>query len=123
VLARGEALAEPDRVVFQLQKNATLVESPYPVDLIWQPNQPDQDGEEVVDLSKGGVSLLVWRRGTNRLIEPLEPRERCLLQALAHGLTLGDVSVRLASEHPTSDLGALLAAAFHRGWIARFELA
>jgi hypothetical protein len=123
VLAREVALADPDRVVFRLQKNAILVESPYAVHLIWQANQPDHDGEEVVDLSRGGASLLVWRRGTNRLIEPLEPRERCLLQALAHGLALGDVCLRLASEHPEVDLGVLLAAAFHRGWIAGFELA
>lgn len=123
VLATAVAMADPDRVVFQLQKNGTLVESPYPVQLIWQANQPDHDGEEVVDLSKGGVSLLVWRRGTDRLIEPLEPRERCLLQALAEGLTLGDVCLRLASGHPAADLGGLLAAAFHCGWIAGFELA
>lgn len=123
VLAGGVALADPDGVVFQLQKNAALVESPYPVHLIWQANQPDHDAEEVVDLSKGRVSLLVWRRGSNRLIEPLEPRERCLLQALAQGLTLGDVCLRLASEHLAADLGGLLAAAFHRGWIACFELA
>lgn len=123
VLARGVTLADPDRVVFRIQKNATLVESPYPVHLIWQANQPDHDGEEVVDLSKGGVSLLVWRRGTDRLIEPLEPRERCLLQALAQELALGDVCLRLASAHPAADLGGLLAAAFHRGWIAGFELA
>ena len=122
-LAGSVALADPDRVVFQLQKNATLVESRYPVHLIWRANQPDHDGEEVVDLSKGGVSLLVWRRGTDRLIEPLEPRERCLLQALAQGLMLGDVGLRLASEHPAADFGAVLAAAFHRGWIAGFELA
>jgi len=122
-LARGVAPADPDRVVFQLQKNATLVASPYPVHLIWQANQPDHDGEGVVALSQGGVSLLVWRRGTDRLIEPLEPREWCLLQALAQGLTLGDVCLRLTSEHPAADLGGLLAAAFHRGWIAGFELA
>lgn len=122
-LARALAVGDPDRVVFHLQKNASLVESPYPVQLIWQANQPGRDGEDVVDLSKGGASLLVWRRGPNRLMEPLEPCERCLVRALAEGLALGDVCLRLASEHPAVDLGGLLAAALGRGWLAGFGLA
>ncbi len=122
-LARGIVFADPDRVVFRLQRNATLVESAYPVHLIWQANQPDQDGEAVVDLSRGEVKLLVWRRVTSRLIELLDEREWCLLRSLAQGLSLGDVCLRLASENPAADLGGMLAAAFHRGWIAGFELA
>lgn len=122
-LARALAVADPDRVVLHFQENASLVESPYPVHMIWQANQPGRDGEDVVDLSKGGVSLLVWRRGPDRLMEPLEPCERCLLRALAEGLPLGDVCLRLASEHPAADLGGLLAAALGRGWLAGFGLA
>lgn len=122
-LRRASAAADPGRVLFHLQQNASLVESRYPVHRIWQANQHDRNGEEVVDLSKGGVSLLVWRRGPDRLMEPLEPSERCLLRALAEGLALGDVCVRLASEHPAANPGGSLAAGLRRGWLAGFALA
>jgi len=122
LLARAVVEADPERVRFRLPKNATLIESPFPIHRIWQANQPDHDGEEVIDLSKGGASLLVWRRELTRLIEPLEPKESCLLHAFAEGLTLGDACLRLSSEHPTADMGGLLAAAIRRGWLSAFEL-
>jgi hypothetical protein len=121
-LASAVAEAEPERVVFRLPRSAALIDSSFPIHLIWQANQPDHHGEDVVFLSQGGASLLVLRRELTRFIETLEPPERCLLHAVAEGLTLGDVCLRVASEHPSADAGRLLAVAIRRGWLSGFEM-
>jgi hypothetical protein len=94
----------------------------FPVHLIWQANQPGFPGDGVVDLGKGAIRLLVWRRRQARHIEPLASPEWHLLRAVPEGLTLGEVCLRVAAAHPVADLGRLLALAIHRGWFAGFDL-
>ncbi|MBX6323250.1 MAG: putative DNA-binding domain-containing protein, partial [Rhodospirillaceae bacterium] len=38
----------------RLDEACRLVESPFPIDRIWMANQPERDGEEVIDLGCGG---------------------------------------------------------------------
>lgn len=121
-LAAAVAEADPERVVFRLAPTAALIESPFPIDLIWQANQPGSAAEEVVDVSTGGVQLLVWRSEQGRHIDPLAPPDWCLLHAVAQGLALGDVCVRVTSAHPAANVGSLLASAIRRGWLAGFDL-
>jgi hypothetical protein len=54
--------------------------------------------------------------------EPLASPEWCLLHAVAQGLALGDVCVRVTSAHPAADVGSLLASAIRCGWLVGFEL-
>ena len=62
-----------------------LLASDYPILRIWQANQPDYSGDNAVDLSLGGVRLLVIRRQLTVEIEPLGAGEYALLQSLASG--------------------------------------
>lgn len=71
---------------FSLHPASRPIASPYPVLRIWEVNQEGYAGEDTVDLAEGGVQLLVIRRGIEVLLEPLEPGEFALLQALAQGL-------------------------------------
>jgi hypothetical protein len=121
-LAAAAAGADPEPIVFRLARTAALIESPFPIDLIWRANQPGSPAEDVIDLSRGGVQLLVWRNEQGRHLEPLAEPDWCLLQAVAQGLPLGDVCLRVTSAHPAADVGRLLASALRRGWLAGFEL-
>jgi hypothetical protein len=121
VLASSVASADPERVVFRLPRSATLLDSPYPIDRIWQVNQSDHRGDETVDLSSGGVRLLVRRHGLAPCMESLSEPESHFLRAVAEGLDLGDICLGLSQEHPGTDEGRLLAAAITRGWVSGFE--
>ena len=68
---------------FVIQPASCLVSSVYPVLQIWQVNQEDFHGDVAVNLSGGGVELLVIRRGLEIEFESLTAGEYCLLKALS----------------------------------------
>jgi hypothetical protein len=114
--------ADPERVVFRLAESATLLESPFPVHLIWRANQPGSEQEDVVvGLAAEGARLLVWHDGQGPRIETLRSPEWLLLRAAGDGQPLGQACERVASTHPGADLGRLLGTAIRRGWLSGFE--
>jgi hypothetical protein len=72
---------------FRLHPASRLLSSSYPVLRIWAVNQEGFEGDQTVDLSEGGVKLLVIRRRIEVMIEPLSEGECALLQALAAKLS------------------------------------
>jgi len=72
-------------LTFKLHPACRLLASDYPILRIWQVNQPDYTGDNTVDLSLGGVRLLVIRRYLTVEIESLSIGEYALLQSLASG--------------------------------------
>jgi hypothetical protein len=93
---------------FELHPAAFLIDSIYPLQEIWQISQPGATAGESVDLSQGGVWLLVIRRHRETEIERLSEGEYALLQALAGGATLGDAHERAVASEPAFDLEACL---------------
>jgi hypothetical protein len=72
---------------FKLHPACALLESAFPVDRIWAVNQDDYAGEQAVDLSSGGVAMLVKRAFYRVEVLRLSRNEWGFLQALSIGQT------------------------------------
>lgn len=106
------------RILFRLPMSASLLTADFPVQTIWQVNQPDWTGASEVDLAAGGCQLMVWRRGHEMRIDEPESSAWHLLRAIADGLTLEQIGREVTNEN----LDSVLPACVQRGWIAGFEL-
>ena len=108
---------ETGRLVFRLPRSAHLLESGYPVQTIWQVNQPDWTEDTTVDLAAGGCRLLVWRHGHDMRIDEPQADAWMLLRAIEAGRTLAEIG-----RIPGLDrLDTLLPACVQRGWVAGFR--
>lgn len=107
---------------FALHPSCRLITSPWPVQRIWEVNQPGHAGDESVDLGIGGVRLLLWRPRFQVEMVPLAAGEYALLSALASMQTLAaawDAALAVDAEF---DVAAALRERTAEGVIAGFEL-
>jgi len=105
------AAVPPDRfsaLRFDLQPASRIVDSPYPIQRIWEVNQKDYTGDQTVQLDAGGDALLVIRRDSAVELEPLSRGELVLLQDLAGGKPLGEAHVHALEAERALDLSAFL---------------
>jgi hypothetical protein len=93
---------------FRLHPSARLLASPWPILRIWQANQQEPGDEPPVDLTEGGVRLLIHRRGLEIEIEPLAPGDHALLAAFGDGAALAPASEAALAADPAFDLAARL---------------
>jgi hypothetical protein len=107
---------------FRLHPSARLIESEYPILRIWQANLAGSRDIPPVDLTGGGVRLLVLRPALEVEIEPLGAGDNALLQALAEGGTFADASDRALGRDPSYDLAARLGYFVQRTAITDFTL-
>ncbi|MBC6475268.1 MAG: putative DNA-binding domain-containing protein [Hormoscilla sp. GM102CHS1] len=105
-------------LIFYLPKNAVLFESAYPIHRIWQVNQSDYQGDEVVSLESGGIKIFLWRKGYDMRIDLPNEQEWELLKAFQGNYAFEVVCEKLAS---LVDVGSLLPLFVQRGWIADFR--
>lgn len=107
---------------FELHPAARLLESAFPILRIWQANQDDRVGDLPVDLSEGGIKLLIVRR-ENLDIEfcPLEDGEFDLLRALAGNGDFASACERAMAAQPTFDLPACFGRHVLRGTLVAFR--
>lgn len=70
-----------------LAPGAALIESAFPLDRIWSASQPDAP-EATVDLSSGGVHLLVMRRADDAAFAALTVGEAAFVAGLVRGESL-----------------------------------
>jgi hypothetical protein len=110
--------SETEHIIFRLPASATLIDSEYPIHSIWQVNQPDWDGSQVVDLGDGGCRLIVWRQHYEMRIDLLNESEWRFLNGIADSIPFA----ALAAQTNTPDIDVLLPACVERGWIADFVL-
>jgi hypothetical protein len=81
------ATADPQAVTIVFQAGTTLLQSRWPVDLIWRANQPGA-GELDVALDGGGVALLVFRGVDDAGFVVLGAEESRFVAALISGASL-----------------------------------
>jgi len=107
--------AGSDDLLFHLPKASTLLCSDFPIHKIWEANQLPEACQPTIDLSQGGVNLLVWRYGLDFRLDVLTKMEWSLLSHINKGLLLQDVS-------EDSDLVSLLPKLIAKGWINDFRV-
>lgn len=93
---------------FRMNSAAHLMRSAWPIDTIWRVNQTDYLGDQSVDLTEGGVSLLIQRSGHKISLHPLGAAEWRFLNNLAENQTLESAFASVSLAEPGADAGALL---------------
>jgi len=106
------------QIIFQLKQSASLIHSEYPVHYIWKVNQKDYFGDQTVNLDKGGVDLLVWRKGYDMHIDPLDSDEWHLLNDIQQGRAFSE----LCDEKINYEIDTLLPHCVQQGWITNFKI-
>lgn len=96
------------RLRFLLHPASVLLASDYPVHRIWEVNQPGFEGEQSVDLSRGGVKLLILRRQFQIEMQPLDTGEFAMLENLAAEHTVADAYTQAVQAAPAFDLDLFL---------------
>ncbi len=106
------------RIIFHLPVSANLIASEYPVHHIWKVNQDDYTGDQTVNLDEGGVDLLVWRKGYDMHIDPLDSGEWHLLNDIQQGRPFSE----LCDEKINYEIDTLLPHCVQQGWITSFQI-
>lgn len=96
------------RLRFRLNRAVRLLRSPWPIDAIWRVNQSDYAGEQSVDLTSGGVSLLIQRTYDRISVTALSAAEWRFLAALDDRKTLASAYEYALTAEPDCDLATLL---------------
>jgi len=104
-------------ILFQLPVSASLLESAYPINKIWQVNQDDWQEDSSVSLDDGQVSLIIWRQHYDIRIDPLTDQHLRLLKAVNSGRSLGEIS----ASDPDLALDHILPRCVQNGWLASFS--
>ncbi len=74
-----------DQLTLFLSPACYLLRSNFPVLRIWQVNQDDYEGDEIVDLAEGGVELAIVREGNQIAFHSLMPGTFAMLKAFSDG--------------------------------------
>ena len=89
-----------------LHPSVSLLESPWPVDAVWQAQQPAGDG--VADLAVGGVRLCVWRRSDDVVFRALSHAAFAFRHAVARERGLAAAIAAALDADPDADLATLV---------------
>ncbi len=113
--------ADAPRLRFAFDPSLTLLESPWPIDHIWQANRPDS-GDATVDLAAGGARLEVRRSGEDVILRSLDPAPWAFRSALAEGRALETAAATALALDPGFDLAAALRSLVDDGVVTAFTL-
>ena len=100
---------------FALAPAAALLASAWPIDRIWETNQPDFAGDTEVRLDSGGAALVVAREPERASFTRLASDEFALLEHLAQELPLERATTVWSGS--AEALGAFLARALEGRWL------
>src|SRR3546814_4882725 len=99
-----------------------LVTSRYPIDRIWEANQPHHAEVERVDLTTGGVSLLVTRPAMTVRHRLLSKGDFALIERRRDAEPLAVATAAASEREPGFDLAAALAEHFIEGTFCGYRL-
>jgi len=108
---------------FKMSDNIGLVQSNYPVHRIWQVNQEEYEGDDVVDLDDGGIRLVVWRDDLIMRIDPLNENEWMLINAVRSGKKFEEICQIFTAMNEEDIIGQFLAQCFQNGWVQAVDVA
>ena len=100
-----------------LHPSARLAASPFPILRIWQTNQPGYEGDDCVDLGKGGDTLLVLRALQGIVVERIGAAVHAFLAALAANESLAQAAAYWSAYADTKKRPVPLSlASYMLGW-------
>lgn len=108
---------------FFLTPACRLLASPYPVDRIWQSNQPAVAEPAEISLSAGAVWLLIRRRHGVAEIQPLDAGGYSLLIHILNGDRLSTALAAVLAIQPEFDVVSFLSRHIQQGTLAQFYIA
>jgi hypothetical protein len=108
------------RLGFNVHPSVRLIASDYPIDKIWEANQPDYLLETVINLNDGGCRLLIFRPGFDVEIVSLAEADFKMLTGLASGLTLSKTIEHVLVDHPDFDMQPCLQQGMMNGLLTGF---
>lgn len=111
--------ADPAMARLQLDSRTRLVASEYPIDLIWQINQSDNDVEAVT--LEDRPAYLEVRSGRAEMLRRLEKPDWIFRSLLADGDPLGVASETTLQFEPHFDLAGAIASLFAEGLVVSCE--
>jgi hypothetical protein len=95
-------------LVLRLHPSLSVLRSPWPVQRIWEANQPAADPGATVDLAAGGACLEVRRRDDRVVVRETTPGDHAFHRALLDGQPLGDAAETALAAAPGFDLAAAI---------------
>lgn len=108
-------------LVFVPHPSARLVESRFPIQAIWEANQPQHETVERVDLAQGAERVLILRPARQVLACTVSPGNFALVTAMAGGASLAEAAGAALAAQPAFDLQAALAGHLQRGTFSSFR--
>jgi len=110
-------------VVFIMSQGAGLLQSNYPVDVIWKMHRaPEENQSETINLDQGGVKLIVWRENLDIKIEAVENISWVFLILVQQQKDFASICERILQDYPDVDMGQELAKVIQAGWVQSFRL-
>lgn len=122
-----KALAQIDtdsqgEIFFHLPTGAVLLQSEYPLDEVMKVNQPNFDGQSLVDLNSEEFYFILWRDGWRTCLDQLTREEWLVLQRIQMKVRFMEVCDYLAINHPSVDIAQIFPRLVAQGWIASFDV-
>lgn len=110
------------QLAFRLHPSARFIASDFPIDRIWESNQPDYHEQECIDLRAGGCRLLLYRPQWQVEIHYLSVAEYQFLTLLGSGQALNQAVETVMSDHPDINIPLLLQQWLRKGLLNDFYL-
>jgi hypothetical protein len=109
-----------EKLTFELHPSCRLLASAWPIQRIWQANQPGAPEGLPVDLSGGGVFLLIRRQQDEVVIEALDGGGFCMLNLLSIGRPFDEACRSAVSAQSDFDLASFMQKHVVAGVFAEF---
>lgn len=107
----------------KLHPSHSLLTSPWPVDRIWEANQPDAPVDVTVDLDSGEARLEIFRRADQVVFRRLDPAGFAFRRAVVAGRCLeSSTEIALAAD-PFFDLLVTFSTLLRDGLVVAFDIA
>lgn len=115
---------QEEQIIFTLPPQSTLLQSSYPLDIIWSENQENGDFNNTIHLTPNQhYYFFIWQKNLMIHIDCLTNEQYQALYWVNHGLSLGKICARIESD-PTSKMNIidLIPELIQRQWITGFRL-
>ena len=109
-----------EKLKFELHPSCRLLASTWPIQRVWQANQPGAPEGLPIDLSGGGVFLLIRRQQFDVVVETLDGGGFCMLNLLAIGRPFDEACRSAVAAQADFDLAGFMQKHVTAGVFAEF---